>query len=152
MSPLVNGPAPDFGLKTLSGEGFRLRTQRERVVVLDFWASWCGPCIQTMPLVEEVVEEFGADQVHLVAVNIQESADRVQAAVDRLGLSATVLLDIDGQVAAVYQANAIPQTVIIDREGTVRYVFVGGGSRFVAQFRDALEDVLAVDDAQPATE
>lgn len=152
MSPLVNAPAPDFGLKTLGGEGFRLRTQRERVVVLDFWASWCGPCIQTMPLVEEVVAEFGADQVHLVAVNIQESADRVQAAVDRLGLSATVLLDIDGQVAAVYQANAIPQTVIIDREGTVRYVFVGGGSRFVAQFRDALADVLAVDGAQPATE
>jgi thiol-disulfide isomerase/thioredoxin len=143
MSPMVGEPAFDFGLNSLAGEGFRLRTQRDRVVVLDFWASWCGPCIQTMPLVEEVVDEVGQERVHLVAVNIQESRERVQAAVDRLGLNATVLLDTDGQVAAAYEANAIPQTVIIDRQGVVRYVFVGGGNRFVGQFRAALNEVLA---------
>ncbi len=142
-SPLVGQIAPDFGLKTLSGETFRLSESHDRIVVLDFWASWCGPCIQTMPLVEEVVKEIGADKVHLVAVNIQEAPAKVQAAVDRLGMAATVLLDRDGEAAAAYAANAIPQTVIIDQDGRVTHVFIGGGAKFVASFRTALESLLA---------
>ncbi|MEZ6138805.1 MAG: TlpA disulfide reductase family protein [Pirellulaceae bacterium] len=141
-SPMVGQLATDFGLKTLDGESFRLSKARDRIVVLDFWASWCGPCIQTMPLVEEVVAELGADKVHLVAVNIQEAPAKVQAAVDRLGLTATVLLDRDGEAAAAYAANAIPQTVIIDRDGIVTHVFVGGGAKFVQQFRTALNQLL----------
>jgi len=137
-SVMVGKPATDFLLKSLDGEAFRLSKNRERIVVLDFWASWCGPCIQTMPLVEEVVNELGADKIHLVAVNIQETEARARAAVDRLQMTSTVLLDIDGQTAAVYMANAIPQTVIIDRQGIVTHVFVGGGPKFVAQFRQAL--------------
>lgn len=146
QSPLVGEAAPDFTLKTLTGESFRLSRQRDRVVVLDFWASWCGPCIQTMPMVEQVVEELGTDKIQLVAVNIQEAQGRVEAAVERLELGSTVLLDIDGQVGATYAANAIPQTVIIDREGNVTHLFVGGGSRFVGQFRSALQSVLGIDE------
>lgn len=141
-SDLVGELAPDFGLKTLSGAPFRLRTERGRIVVMDFWASWCGPCIQTMPLVEQAVDELGSEDVHLVAVNIQESVRRVEAAVERLQLKATVLLDVDGEIAAAYSANAIPQTVIVDREGRVTHVFVGGGSRVAAQFKAALRSVL----------
>lgn len=143
-SPMVGQAATDFALQSLAGDKFRLSDHRDRVVVLDFWASWCGPCVQTMPLVEEAVTELGSDKVQLVAVNIQEPATRVQAAVDRLQMSSTVLLDIDGQVAAAYQANAIPQTVIIDRAGNVTHVFVGGGARFVAHFKEALETVAAM--------
>jgi thiol-disulfide isomerase/thioredoxin len=143
-SPLVGQPASDFLLRTLQGEPFRLSEQRDRIVVLDFWASWCGPCIQTMPLVDEVVTELGPDKIHLVAVNIQETPARVLAAVERLGLTATTLLDVDGQAAAAYAANAIPQTVIIDREGMVTHVFVGGGPKFVAQFRQALQAMTSI--------
>ena len=142
-SPMVGHVATEFTLQTLAGEKFRLSDHRDRVVVLDFWASWCGPCVQTMPLVEEAVAELGSDKVQLVAINIQEPAARVQAAVDRLQMSSTVLLDIDGQVAGAYQANAIPQTVIIDRGGNVTHVFVGGGARFVAHFKEALQTVAA---------
>ena len=145
-SPLVGLPATDFTLKTLSGEAFHLSQNRDRVVVLDFWASWCGPCVQTMPLVEEAVGELGADKVQLVAVNIQETAARAQAAVDRLKMTSTVLLDSDGQTAAAYAANAIPQTVIIDRAGKVTHVFVGGGPKFVAQFKQALAAVVETAD------
>ncbi len=137
-SPLVGKPAIDFTLKSLNGESFRLSKNRDRIVVLDFWASWCGPCVQTMPLVEAVVDELGTDKIHLVAVNIQETPARATAAVERLELNATVLLDVDGQAAAAYAANAIPQTVIIDREGVITHVFVGGGPKFVEQFRQAL--------------
>lgn len=147
-SPLVGLPATDFTLKTLSGETFRLSNNRDRIVVLDFWASWCGPCVQTMPLVEEAVGELGSDKVQLVAVNIQETAARAQAAVDRLKMTATVLLDSDGQTAAAYAANAIPQTVIVDRAGKVTHVFVGGGPKFVLQFKQALAAVVETADVR----
>lgn len=143
-SEFVGKAAPGFGLQTLDGERFRLQDHHDRILVLDFWASWCGPCVQTMPQVEEVVAEIGTDRVHLVAVNIQEAESRVAAAVKRLGIKATVLLDVDGEVAAAYKAQAIPQTVIIDRDGNVTHLFVGGGARFIAGFREALES-LTVD-------
>ncbi|MCA9183334.1 MAG: TlpA family protein disulfide reductase, partial [Planctomycetales bacterium] len=145
-SPLVGLLATDFTLKTLGGETFHLSKNRDRVVVLDFWASWCGPCVQTMPLVEEAVGELGVDKIQLVAVNIQETAARAQAAVDRLKMTSTVLLDSDGQTAAAYAANAIPQTVIIDRAGKVTHVFVGGGPKFVMQFKQALAAVVETAD------
>lgn len=141
-SEMIGKPAIDFLLRTLDGEAFRLSKNHDRVVVLDFWASWCGPCIQTMPLVEQIVQDMGENQVQLVAVNIQETEARARAAVERLEMNATVLLDIDGQAAAAYQANAIPQTVIIDRAGNVTHVFVGGGPQFVDSFQQALKTVV----------
>ncbi len=142
ISPLVGKPAPDFKLSSIDGNSFRLSDHRDRVVVLDFWASWCGPCIQTMPLVDEVVQEIGGDKVRLLAVNIQETEARARLAIERLEISCEVLLDHDGQTAAVYGANAIPQTVIVDRDGNVTHVFVGGGKKFVESFREALRSVV----------
>ncbi|MEC8554103.1 MAG: TlpA disulfide reductase family protein [Planctomycetota bacterium] len=146
-SALVGNAAPAFGLEKVGGDRFVLDENRDRVVVLDFWASWCGPCMQTMPLVEEVVTETGVDKVNLVAVNLQENENRISAAIKRLDLkNATVLMDRDGEVAAAYKANAIPQTVIINKKGLVTHVFVGGGARFVANFRAALNEVLGIAD------
>ncbi|MFN3193227.1 MAG: TlpA family protein disulfide reductase [Aureliella sp.] len=141
-SELVGKLAPEFSLKKLDGELFRLREQRGQVVVLDFWASWCGPCVQTMPLLESAVDEIGDPGVKLLAVNLQENDERILAASERLQLKATVLKDISGQVAAAYDANAIPQTVIIDRSGVIQNVFVGGGSKVVEQIKLAIERVL----------
>jgi thiol-disulfide isomerase/thioredoxin len=142
-SEFVGKSAPKFGLAQLDGEHFRLTDHRDRIVVLDFWASWCGPCMQTMPKVDEIVEEIGTDKVHLVAVNLQEPAARVEAALAKLNIAPTVLLDVDGEVAAAYGASAIPQTVIIDKQGVVQHLFVGGGNRFVTNFRAALEELTA---------
>lgn len=141
-SPLVGKPAPEFQLQTTNGDAWNLSARRGRVVVLDFWASWCGPCMQTMPEVERIVDEVGQDQVELVAVNLQESKERALAAIKRLDLSATVVLDADGRVAAMYEASAIPQTVIIDRTGKITHLFIGGGARFLTQFTAALSSSL----------
>lgn len=140
-SELIGKPAPGFDLESLSGNRVVLEQLRGRVVVLDFWASWCGPCMQSMPAVEDVVEQFG-ERVVLVPVNIQEDAERVSAAVKRLSLSTNVALDATGKVAADYQANAIPQTVIVDRNGIVQHVFVGGGKRVLASIQAALSSAV----------
>jgi thiol-disulfide isomerase/thioredoxin len=151
-SAMVGKPAPDISLDLLDGTKFKLAEQREKVVILDFWASWCGPCLQTMPQVDAVAHEFADNGVILVAINIEESADKVKKALTRLKLSTTVALDKNGRVAERYGATAIPQTVIIDREGKVVRLFVGGSPRFDEQLRNALKSVLGIQNEEKAAE
>lgn len=141
-SLLVGKPAPDITLPLTSGKEFRLADHRGEIVILDFWASWCGPCLQVMPQVDRVAREFADDNVRLVAINLEESAERVKATLDRLKLETVVALDKNGRVAERYGASAIPQTVIIDRQGKVARLFVGGGARFDDQLREALRAVM----------
>ena len=149
-SPLVGKAAPDFNLELLGsgGKKFHLADQKGKVIVLDFWATWCGPCLQSMPLVDKVVHEFEGEGVQLIAVNLEEPAKAITAMLERHKLQLTVAMDIDGVAAAKYQATAIPQTVIIDREGKVARLFVGGGPKLADQLRDALREVLT--GGQPA--
>jgi thiol-disulfide isomerase/thioredoxin len=141
-SAMVGKPAPDFELELLDGKKFRVSQAKGRVVVLDFWATWCGPCLQAMPQVEKVATEFRDQGVQLVAVNLQESPTDINAMLERHKLALTVALDRDGAVAQKYNANAIPQTVVIDRAGNVVRLFVGGGPRLGDQLRDAIKDTL----------
>lgn len=142
-SALVGKPAPEIELDMLDGSKFRLERRRNKIVVLDFWASWCGPCLQAMPQVESVVREFANRDVELVAINLEESPERVRPVLERLKLEIPVAFDRDGRVAERYGATSIPQTVIVDREGKVVRLFVGGGPRFDEQLRAALESVLS---------
>ncbi|WP_425397337.1 TlpA family protein disulfide reductase [Aeoliella sp.] len=138
-SDLVGKPAPEFELALLDGSKFRLSKQQGKVVVLDFWATWCGPCIQAMPQVEAVVAEFEEEDVELVAVNMQEDAASIRSLLERLEVDPTVALDIDGATAEKYAVTAIPQTVVVDKEGNVAALFVGGGPRLVEQLREVLQ-------------
>ncbi len=142
-SPLVGKPAPDFRLDLVGGRNFHLADQKGKVVVLDFWATWCGPCLQAMPQVERATNSFKDQDVQLVAVNLQETAEQVTALLERQKLKVTVALDRDGKVADLYKAVAIPQTVIIDRQGKVARLYVGGGAHLEDQLREALKSVLA---------
>jgi peroxiredoxin len=145
-SPLVGKPAPDFTLDLVDGKPFHLADSKGKdVVVLDFWATWCGPCLQAMPQVERAVGEFKDQNVRLVAVNLQETAAQVTALLERQKLHVTVALDRDGVVADKYKAVAIPQTVIIGRDGNVARLFVGGGPHLEEQLKEAIKAVLGGD-------
>jgi peroxiredoxin len=142
-SPLVGKPAPDFTLDLVGGKSFHLADSKgKEVVVLDFWATWCGPCLQAMPQVERAAAQFKDQTVRLVAVNLQETAAQVTALLERQKLQVTVALDRDGAVADKYKAVAIPQTVIIGRDGNVARLFVGGGPHLEAQLKEAITAVL----------
>ncbi|MFV0444370.1 MAG: TlpA family protein disulfide reductase [Planctomycetaceae bacterium] len=143
VSPLVGKEAPPIKLNLLSGGQFDLASSRGQIVLLDFWASWCGPCMQTMPLLEEALQGFDPQQVRLVSVNLEEPADHIQSVLERHELHMEVALDVDGVAAHRYQADAIPQLVIVDREGKIVRLFVGGGPQVVEHVKSALNDLLA---------
>jgi peroxiredoxin len=140
-SPLVGQPAFAFRLDRLDGSRFQLADQKGRVVVLDFWATWCGPCMQSLPLIDEVAREFADRGVELVAVNMEEQPGQVKSVLERHKLKVPVVLDRDGVVAAKYSVTAIPQTVVIDREGKVARLFVGGGNKTAEALRKALQEL-----------
>jgi peroxiredoxin len=95
-----------------------------------------------MPQIDEVVSEFAAENVRLVAVNLQETSETVKAALERMGLDVTVAMDRDGSVAEQYGVTAIPQTVIIGPDGAVARLYVGVNSSFAQEMRTAIRELL----------
>lgn len=139
VSALVGSQAPPVRLHKLDGSKFDLADHRGKVVVLDFWATWCGPCIQWLPQLETIVAKYSGEEVELVTINLLQTKEAVLPALERMQLSPTVLLDIDGVVADAYQATLIPQTVIIDQEGMVARLFIGGSAEMKQPVIDALD-------------
>lgn len=121
---LLGERAPAFRLRDLSGHETSLDEFRGKIVLLDFWASWCGPCRISMPIIEKLRREYPDDLV-LLAINLRESEGTVRRYVERYNLRARVLLDSDGQVSSSYGVESIPTQVLVDRRGRVRHVQVG---------------------------
>lgn len=127
-SPREGFPAPDFTLDGLDGSPIRLSDLRGRVVILNLWTSWCGPCRTEMPALQRAYAANWDRGLEVLAVNstIQDSESDVAAFVDDLGLTFPVLLDRDGAVSRRYLLRALPTTFFIGRDGTIRSVVVSG--------------------------
>ena len=128
VSPREGFLAPDFTLKTLNGQMTSLSAQRGRVVVINLWASWCGPCRAEMPAIQKVYASERERGLTVLAVNgtFQDSASNASAFAQQYGLSFPILLDTDGRVSREYLLSALPSTYIVDRRGIIRAVVVGG--------------------------
>jgi len=141
--PLLGEAAPTFELKDVSGEVFKLDDHLgQHVVVLDFWATWCPPCVKALPEVTRVASEFADRGVVFFAVNQGEEADKINEFLREKQLDTPVLLDGDSTVGELYQANAIPQTVLIGKDGRVQVVHVGFAGNFGKQLTEELEALL----------
>ena len=123
--------APDFTLRSVGGANVRLAEQRGQVVLVNFWATWCGPCLQEMPHLNRLHDRYRASGFVLLGVNIDDDPRAATALAIKLGLRFPVLLDTDKKVSRVYDMSAMPATLLIDRDGRVRHIHRG--------YRDGVE-------------
>jgi peroxiredoxin len=138
---LIDKPAPHFRLPNLDGGQVSDADLKGSVYVLDFWASWCGPCVQSLPRLDDLYKQVKAEGVRIFAVNVQEPAAGVKDFIGRTALGIPVLLDADGKVSLAYGASAIPETVVVGRDGKVRNIFVGAGQE--PDIAAAIQDAVA---------
>ena len=109
--------APDFALDDLTGKRVTLKEQRGKVVFLNFWATWCAPCIQEMPTMEKLHQDFGKDGLVILAINFQEPPNQVKEFFREHNFIFTALLDRDGTVFELYQAWGLPMSTIVNKRG-----------------------------------
>jgi len=137
------GPAPDGTLQLLDGSTVPLSSfMGQKVVVLDFWASWCGPCRKGLPMVQIVADYFAGSDVAFYAVNLREDAETVKKFFADAGLSLPVALD-DGTLSEAFGVNGIPHTVIIGKDGNIKSVHTGFSDDLDAKLTGEINAALA---------
>lgn len=118
--------APGFAAQSLDGsEKLSLAAYRGKVVYLDFWASWCPPCLQSLPLLESLRKEFPADQVQFLAVNLDRDLDTARAFLREHAIGYPSASDPEGRLPATFQVKKMPTSFVIDRNGYITYVHPG---------------------------
>jgi len=125
--PSVGEPAPEVSLRSEGNDAVELSSLKGKVVVLDFWATWCQPCVIELPLVDKVTDARSDKGVVFYAVNTGESEKVVKKFLKEKKFDVPLVLDDDGAISSAYGVNALPHLVIIDAEGTVRHVHLGSG-------------------------
>jgi peroxiredoxin len=121
-------PASDFELRDMDEESIKLSDYRGKVVLLNFWATWCPPCIREMPSMERLHQQVDADDFKVIAINQMEDVDQVFAFTGQLEVDPTfeILFDTTSEVSRDYAVRGLPTTYLIDKKGNIRYRAVGG--------------------------
>lgn len=121
-------PASDFKLQNMDEENINLSDYRGKVVLLNFWATWCPPCVREMPSMERLQQRVGADSFKVIAINQMEDPDDVFVFTGQIELDQTfeILFDTDSKVSQAYAVSGLPTTYLIDKKGNIRYRAVGG--------------------------
>ena len=145
LSTLIGKEAPNIELPQLDGEPFKLSDHLGKsVIVLDFWATWCGPCIQAMPEVMAATASFKDQPVTLIAINQQEATRKVKKFLGAKGWDdLSVIMDAEQKAREAYQVTGIPTTVIIGKSGKVHMVHTGYHEGLEADLKDDINAALA---------
>ncbi len=133
-----NGPAPDFTLTDADGQPVTLSDLRGQVVMINFWASWCGPCREEMPLLEQIHQRYEALGFTLLGVNVEENSADGQKFLAERPVSFPVLYDPNNGISKLYDVVAMPSTVLIDRQGNVRHLHHGYKPGYENDYQDQI--------------
>jgi peroxiredoxin len=148
----IGAPAPAFDLPVFgqNHKHMSLAQLRGKVVLLDFWASWCGPCRQSFPLYEKLRSEMPARDFTLLAINLDEMIDGPTAFLEEHPVHYTSLADPNGEVAKAYGLIGMPSSFVIDREGIVRGRHTGFKPQDIDAVRKEIHDLLGDAIQEPA--
>jgi peroxiredoxin len=121
----TGSPAPQFTLGSRAGQNVSLAQYKGQVVMLNFWASWCGPCRQEMPLLESIYKKYSRLGFTMIGVNVEPDSNAANEWLKATPVSFPILYDKDSKVSKMYDVAGMPSTVIIDRTGKVRVLHRG---------------------------
>jgi thiol-disulfide isomerase/thioredoxin len=136
------GPAAQFSLKSRSGQTVSLSNLKGQVVLINFWATWCGPCRKEMPLLEQIQKKYGALGVTMLGVNVEEDTRMMVTFLRDTPVSFPILMDPANGVSKLYHVAAMPSTVIIDRKGNVRFVHQGYQPGDEGTYQDVIRQLI----------
>jgi thiol-disulfide isomerase/thioredoxin len=125
LEPWTGGPTPALTGKTLDGGTFALADYPGRVVIVNFWATWCVPCVVEMPSLQRLRERLAPRRVEVVAVNFQENAARIAPFVERMGITFPVVRDHDGTIRAAWNVTVFPTTFVVGPDRRIAFVATG---------------------------
>ena len=138
----LSSNAPDFTLKSVAGANLRLAEQRGNVVMVTFWATWCGPCRQEMPHLNRIYDKYKSSGFTLLGVNIDDDPRAARELAAKLGVKFPVLLDTDKKVSKAYDLSAMPATLLIDRDGRIRHIHRGYRDGVEATYEEQVRGLL----------
>ena len=138
----VSGVAPNFTLKSMSGKNLKLSEYRGQVVMINFWASWCAPCRQEMPLLEDLYKKYKSLGFTLLGVNVEEDSSTASTLLKSIKVSFPILFDNKNTVSRLYKVSAMPTTVIIDRDGNMRYLHHGYKPGYEEAYQQQVRELI----------
>jgi len=140
--PPAGVPAPDFASKSDTGRNVRLSELRGQVVLINFWASWCSPCRQELPLLSKLYTKYRSAGFTLLGVNVDDNRKDAESMLKRLDLKFPTLFDNSKNVAKLYGVDTMPATLVIDRDGRVRYVHRGYYEGYERKYEQQVRELL----------
>jgi len=136
-------PAPDLALPLMSdGSTVRLSDLKGKVVYIDFWASWCGPCRQSLPLYEALYQKLASGHFQILAVNLDEDLADAENFLERHPVSYPVLLDPTGDSAREWSLSVMPSSYLVDAQGSLAYIYVGFEISHMEKIEHDIEGLL----------
>ncbi len=138
----VRGPAPNFTLKSLSGKNIKLSEMAGNVVLINFWATWCGPCREEMPLLNALHNKYQLLGFTVLGVNVEENPENARDFLKDYPVDFPVLLDSQNSVSRQYDVVAMPTTVVVDRDGNMRFLHKGYKSGDEVKYRKMVKKLV----------
>jgi thiol-disulfide isomerase/thioredoxin len=141
--------APPIELKTLDGQPLALTDLKGKVVLVNFWATWCEPCLEEMPSMQRLRRRLASERFEILAVNFQEGEPRIRGFLRKVALTFPIVRDTDGAVARAWKVHIFPSSFVVGANGDVRYAVVGSIDWAAPQVQQKLRSLLPREPAGP---
>ncbi len=138
----ISGTAHDFTLKSNSGNNLRLSEHRGEVVMLNFWASWCGPCRQEMPELDKLYQRYKDAGFTVLGVNVETDTTAANKLLKKIPVSFPVLYDTESTASKLFDVDAMPTTLLIVRDGQLRYIHRGYKPGYENHYRQQIKELI----------
>jgi peroxiredoxin len=138
----IQGKAPDFTLKSQNGDNIKLSELRGKVILINFWASWCGPCRQEMPELDQLYQHYRSLGFTILGVNVEENSDAAKSLLKDVRVTFPILFDNTNKVSDLYKVQGMPSTIIVDRDGNKRYRYIGYQHGYEQEYQKQIRNLI----------